>query len=126
LVGGELLPQVNDQYGTPSYASTFLPYLFVGCAKTTLIQAAITASGASSQVLTPAQLYSSLVGEGEAILRAAFSTARSTAPSIIFFDELDTIAGSRSEQSGDQNGSSQLLTSLLTEIDGLENAEGEQ
>jgi SpoVK/Ycf46/Vps4 family AAA+-type ATPase len=66
-----------------------------------------------------------MVGEGEAILRAAFSTARSTAPSIIFIDELDTVAGSRSAQSEDTGGLSQLLTSLLTEIDGLENAEGE-
>jgi len=85
------------------------------------MQAAMRASGALSQVLTPAQLYSSFVGEGEASLRAAFSTARSSAPSIIVIDELDTVAGSRS---GDSVGTTQLLTSLLTEIDGLENAPG--
>ena len=95
-----------------------------GCAKTTLVKAAISASGASCQFLTPAQLHSAYVGEGEAILRAAFSTARCTAPSIIFIDELDTLAGSRDGHDGDRVGPTQLLTSLLTEIDGLENAKG--
>ena len=95
-----------------------------GCAKTTLVRAAISASGASCQFLTPAQLHSAYVGEGEAVLRAAFSTARCTAPSIIFIDELDTLAGSRDGHDGDRVGPTQLLTSLLTEIDGLENAKG--
>ena len=95
-----------------------------GCAKTTLVRAAISASGASCQFLTPAQLHSAYVGEGEAVLRAAFSTARCTAPSVIFIDELDTLAGSRDGHAGDRVGPTQLLTSLLTEIDGLENAKG--
>ena len=45
----------------------------VGCCKTTLVKAALTASGAAVQVLTAANLYSSLVGEGEALLRGAFT-----------------------------------------------------
>lgn len=35
------------------------------------------------------------VGEGEAVLRDAFSRARVAAPSILFFDELDSLVGER-------------------------------
>lgn len=85
----------------------------------------MTASGASVQVLTAANLYSSLVGEGEALLRGAFSRAKAAAPAIIFLDEIDAIAGSRETQSEDDHSSRQILSSLLTEMDGIEMAEGE-
>lgn len=44
-----------------------------------------------------AELYSMYVGEGEALLRNTFRRARLTAPSIIFFDEADVVAGKRLE-----------------------------
>ena len=46
------------------------------------------------------QLYSMYVGEGEAALRDAFSRARLAAPSILFFDELDSIVGGCSRLGG--------------------------
>ncbi len=85
----------------------------------------MTASGASVQVLTAANLYNSLVGEGEALLRGAFSRAKAGAPAIIFLDEIDAIAGSRETQSEEDHSSRQILSSLLTEMDGIETAEGE-
>jgi ATP-dependent 26S proteasome regulatory subunit len=45
------------------------------------------------QVLSGAQLFSMYVGEGEALLRAAFQRARMTAPSIILIDEIDAVIG---------------------------------
>lgn len=42
-----------------------------------------------------AELYSMYVGEGEALLRKTFQRARLVAPSIIFFDEADVVAGKR-------------------------------
>lgn len=43
--------------------------------------------------LSGAQLYSMYVGEGEALLRGTFKMARQAAPSIIFLDEVDSLAG---------------------------------
>ena len=88
------------------------------------MKAAITASGAGVQALSAAQLYSSLVGEGEALLRGAFARAKAAAPAIIFLDELDAVAGSRDTQSEEDHSSRQILSSLLTEMDGMEMAEG--
>ncbi|GAB4813702.1 hypothetical protein N2152v2_000748 [Parachlorella kessleri] len=96
-----------------------------GCSKTTLARAAATASGATFIALSGAQLYSMYVGEGEAALRDAFSRARLAAPSILFFDELDSIVGKRVEgQQASHDVSVRLLTTFLTEMDGLELATG--
>jgi len=67
--------------------------LAAGCSKTTLARAAATASKASLFPLSGAQLYSMYVGEGEALLRGTFKMARQAAPSIIFLDEVDSLAG---------------------------------
>ncbi|PSC74873.1 cell division control 48-like protein B [Micractinium conductrix] len=95
-----------------------------GCSKTTLVRAAATASGATFISLSGAQLYSMYVGEGEALLRETFRRARLTSPSILFFDELDSLVGKRVE--GEQTGEStaRILSSFLTEMDGLELAQG--
>ena len=66
---------------------------YAGCSKTTLARAAATASKASMFPLSGAQLYSMYVGEGEALLRGTFKMARQAAPSIIFLDEVDSLAG---------------------------------
>ncbi|XP_057777370.1 cell division control protein 48 homolog B [Salvia miltiorrhiza] len=96
-----------------------------GCSKTTLAKAAACAAQASFFSLSGAELYSMYVGEGEALLRNTFRKARLAAPSIIFFDEADVVAAKRG---GSSNGSStvgeRLLTTMLTEMDGLEQAKG--
>ncbi|KAL7096839.1 hypothetical protein ACP275_10G105400 [Erythranthe tilingii] len=96
-----------------------------GCSKTTLAKAAACAAQASFFSLSGAELYSMYVGEGEALLRNTFRKARLAAPSIIFFDEADVVAAKRG---GSANGSTtvgeRLLSTLLTEMDGLEQAKG--
>ena len=67
--------------------------LHAGCSKPTLARAAATASKATLFPLSGAQLYSMYVGEGEALLRGTFKLARQAAPSIIFLDEVDSLAG---------------------------------
>ena len=67
-----------------------------GCCKTTLVRAAVTASGAHVVALSGAALFSMYVGQGEALLRSAFQRARQAAPSIIFLDELDALVGAES------------------------------
>jgi len=76
------------------------------------------------------QLYGMYVGEGEAVLRDTFRRARMACPAIIFLDEADALAPRRQEGSGDQGSAGgpdaglRLLSTLLTEIDGLEETQG--
>ncbi|KAK4779917.1 hypothetical protein SAY87_016023 [Trapa incisa] len=96
-----------------------------GCSKTTLAKAVANATQASFFSLSGAELYSMYVGEGEALLRNTFRRARLTAPSIIFFDEADAVAGKRGgKSSGNISVGERLLSTLLTEMDGLEQAKG--
>ncbi|CAI0374840.1 unnamed protein product [Linum tenue] len=72
-----------------------------------------------------AELFSMYVGEGEALLRSTFQRARVAAPSIIFFDEADVVAGKRGDSSSNSSTvAERLLSTLLTEMDGLEQAKG--
>ncbi|GKV20284.1 hypothetical protein SLEP1_g30436 [Rubroshorea leprosula] len=94
-----------------------------GCSKTTLAKAAAHAAQASFFSLSGAELYSMYVGEGEALLRNTFQRARLAAPSIIFFDEADVVAGKRGGNSSNSTTvGERLLSTLLTEMDGLEEA----
>ena len=98
-----------------------------GCAKTTLARAAVTSSGATFIPLQGASLYSMYVGEGEFELREAFRRGRLARPSIIFVDELDMLVGKRSsrgEGGGGTDAAVRLLSTFLTEMDGLEQEEG--
>ncbi|XP_021671977.2 cell division control protein 48 homolog B isoform X2 [Hevea brasiliensis] len=96
-----------------------------GCSKTTLAKAAANAAQASFFSLSGAELYSMYVGEGEALLRNTFQRARLAAPSIIFFDEADVVAAKRGGSSSDSiTVGERLLSTLLTEMDGLEQAKG--
>ncbi|GFZ10920.1 cell division cycle 48B [Actinidia rufa] len=65
------------------------------------------------------------VGEGESLLHNTFRRARLAAPSIIFFDEADVIAAKRGgKSSGNIAVGERLLSTLLTKMDGLEQAKG--
>lgn len=96
-----------------------------GCSKTTLAKAAAHAAQASFFSLSGAELYSMYVGESEALLRNTFQRARLAAPSIIFFDEADVVAAKRGGSSSTNiTVGERLLSTLLTEMDGLEQAKG--
>ncbi|KAF9926428.1 hypothetical protein FBU30_003993 [Linnemannia zychae] len=102
-----------------------------GCSKTTLVKAIATNSGASFLSVNGAALYSSYVGDSEKTVRETFHQARLSAPSIIFFDEIDTIVGKRNFSAGGSGGDSggdsvqeRVLSTMLNEMDGVENATG--
>ncbi|XP_010523496.1 PREDICTED: cell division control protein 48 homolog B isoform X2 [Tarenaya hassleriana] len=96
-----------------------------GCSKTTLAKAAANAAQASFFSLGGAELFSMYVGEGEALLRNTFRRARLASPSIILFDEADVVAGKRGKSSSNSSTvGERLLSTLLTEMDGLEEAKG--
>jgi transitional endoplasmic reticulum ATPase len=88
-----------------------------GTGKTTIARVLAAQTGFSFYARTAADLTSKWVGESEASVARLFARARDNAPSIVFIDEIDAIAGARSDL-----GSSSLdrtLTQLLTEIDGV-------
>lgn len=58
-------------------------------------------------------------GESEANVRDVFDKARASAPCVLFFDELDSIAKSRGTSAGDSGGSDRVLNQILTEMDGM-------
>ncbi|MFO8018406.1 MAG: CDC48 family AAA ATPase [Promethearchaeia archaeon] len=65
------------------------------------------------------EFLSKWVGESEKAVRETFRKARSAAPCIVFFDEIDAIAGLRGRSAGSQV-TEQVVSQLLTEMDGLE------
>lgn len=59
-------------------------------------------------------------GESEANVREIFDKARQSAPCVLFFDELDSIANQRGSSAGDAGGAAdRVLNQLLTEMDGM-------
>ena len=66
------------------------------------------------------ELLSKWVGESEKGVREIFRKARQAAPCIIFLDEIDALAPSRSSGSSDSHVTDRVVSQLLTEIDGLE------
>ncbi|KAK7689982.1 hypothetical protein QCA50_006623 [Cerrena zonata] len=90
-----------------------------GCSKTLLVRACATESGVNFVAVKGPELLNKYVGESERAVRDIFRKARAAAPSIIFFDEIDALGSSRA---GSDGGTSHegVLTSLLNEMDGVE------
>ena len=64
------------------------------------------------------ELLSKYLGESEKAVQELFRKARIAAPSIIFFDEIDALAGKRGISSS--GVSDRVLSQLLTELDGAQ------
>jgi transitional endoplasmic reticulum ATPase len=90
-----------------------------GTGKTMLAKAVATESQANFISIKGPELLSKWVGESEKAVREVFKKARQTAPTIIFFDEIDSIAPRRGISS-DTNVTERVVNQMLTEIDGLE------
>ncbi len=92
-----------------------------GTGKTLFAKGIAEALNAAIYIVSGPELKSKWVGEGEANIRRLFARARATAPSVIVFDELDSIAQARS--GGGSDGASQaahsMVNQLLTEMDGF-------
>ncbi|MGA8536114.1 MAG: AAA family ATPase, partial [Thermoplasmata archaeon] len=93
-----------------------------GVGKTLLAKAAATESQANFISVKGPEVMSKWVGESEKAIRMIFKKARQASPSIVFIDEIDSIAPRR----GLQNSSGvteRIVNQLLTSIDGLESLE---
>jgi AAA family ATPase len=88
-----------------------------GCSKTLTAKALATESALNFIAVKGPELISKFVGESEYKVREVFRKARAAAPSVIFFDEVDSIAPTRG--SGSHEGLNVVAT-LLNEMDGVE------
>jgi vacuolar protein-sorting-associated protein 4 len=89
-----------------------------GCGKTLLAKAAATECKATFFSASSADLLSKWLGESEKLISSLFKVARLKAPSLIFMDEIDSVATRRGEGS-ESGGERRVKTQLLSEIQGL-------
>ena len=91
-----------------------------GTGKTMLAKAVANESQANFISVKGPEIFSKWVGESEKAIRETFKKARQAAPTIIFFDEIDSIAPARGSSMGDSGVAEKVVNQLLTELDGLE------
>ena len=70
-----------------------------GCSKTMIAKAIATESQLNFLAVKGPELFSKYVGDSEKAVRDVFRRARQCAPSVVFFDEIDAIAGQRNADS---------------------------
>jgi len=92
-----------------------------GCGKTLLARAVAGQARAHFIAVHGPELLRPELGRSEQNLQELFDRARESAPCILFFDEIDAIAGIRSSAEGTI---ARMVTRLLTEMDGLEPLRG--
>jgi transitional endoplasmic reticulum ATPase len=89
-----------------------------GTGKTLLAKAVANETNANFYSIGGPEIMSKFYGESEERLRDTFKQAEENAPSIIFIDEIDSIAPKREEVSGDVE--KRVVSQLLTLMDGLQ------
>lgn len=88
-----------------------------GCGKTLLARATAGECGARFFNVAISDILDMYIGESERKLHAIFDKARSSAPAVLFFDELEAIGGKR--QFTRESTSSKLVSQFLSEMDGF-------
>ena len=111
-------PEVFDSMGIHPPKGVLI-YGPPGTGKTLLAKAIANESKANFILVNGPELLSKWVGESEKAVRKVFQKARQTSPSIIFFDEIDSIAPRRNAAS-DSKVNERVVNQILTEMDGLE------
>ena len=112
-------PEVFDELDIQS-AKGVLMYGPPGTGKTLLAKAVANEAESNFISIKGPELLNKFVGESEKGVREIFEKARANAPTIVFFDEIDSIATERGRHSGDSGVSERVVSQLLTELDGLE------
>ncbi|QCE06030.1 transitional endoplasmic reticulum ATPase [Vigna unguiculata] len=112
-------PEKFEKFGmSPSKGVLF--YGPPGCGKTLLAKAIANECQANFISVKGPELLTMWFGESEANVREIFDKARGSAPCVLFFDELDSIATQRGSSVGDAGGAAdRVLNQLLTEMDGM-------
>ncbi|KAG9446103.1 hypothetical protein H6P81_012231 [Aristolochia fimbriata] len=100
----------------------FLLYGPPGCGKTLIAKAVANEAGANFIHIKGPEILNKYVGESELAIRTIFGRARSCAPCILFFDEVDALTTERGKDGGWVI--ERLLNQLLIELDGAEHRKG--
>lgn len=88
-----------------------------GCGKTMIARALSNEINANFLELRCSEVFNPFYGESEKIVREVFDKAKAKTPAVILIDEIDAIGGSRLAARGELER--RLVTSLLTEMDGI-------
>ena len=115
-------PEVFEQMDMQS-AKGVLLYGPPGTGKTLLAKAVANEAQSNFISIKGPELLNKFVGESEKGVREVFSKARENAPTVVFFDEIDSIASERGSGTTDSGVGERMVSQLLTELDGLEELE---
>jgi AAA+ superfamily predicted ATPase len=88
-----------------------------GCGKTMMARAVATECRAEFMSVGISDVLNMYIGESERNLALIFDKARATKPCVLFFDELDALAFSRSKASSEH--SRQVVNEFLSQLDGF-------
>ncbi|MFX0209459.1 MAG: AAA family ATPase, partial [Candidatus Hodarchaeota archaeon] len=133
-VGGldEIKQELKEIIEWPSKYSAIFDYLDAeiprgilltgppGTGKTLLVRAIASESSKNFIYVKGSEIHSKWVGESERAIQETFRKARMSAPCIVFFDEIDALVPSRKVRFSDTGVTDRIVTTFLTEMDGLE------
>lgn len=109
-------PEVETSIAPPSGVLFHGPS---GCGKTLAAVCLGSSIGMSMIKVRVADVLDKWLGGSEEMIRSLFSRARSAAPCILFFDDIDSIAHNRGVKDDSADVMSRLLSTLLNELDGI-------
>jgi len=95
-----------------------------GTGKTLLAKAVANESGVNFISVKGPSLISKYVGESERGIRDVFKKAKQASPTILFFDEIDSVVPERGSSSTDAHVTERVISQFLTEMDGIEELTG--
>ena len=110
-------PEIFEKLGVEAPKGVLL-FGVPGTGKTLLAKAVANESNAHFISISGPEVMSKFYGESEARVREIFKEARERAPSIVFIDEIDSIAPKREEVTGEVER--RVVSQLLSLMDGLE------
>jgi len=110
-------PEIFEKLGVEAPKGVLL-YGVPGTGKTLLAKAVANETNAHFTSISGPEIMSKFYGESEARLREIFKEAREKSPSIIFIDEIDSIAPKREEVTGEVER--RVVSQMLALMDGLE------
>jgi transitional endoplasmic reticulum ATPase len=113
-------PELFKEYGVKPSKGVLL-FGPPGCGKTFLAKVVASQAKAHFLHIKGPELLQQYVGSSELQLREVFIRARENAPCVLFFDEIDALTGARGTADA---GHTQILTQLLTEMDGVDELKG--
>ena len=95
-----------------------------GTGKTLLAKALANESGVNFISVKGPSLMSRYVGESERAIREVFRTARQAAPSILYFDEIESLIPIRGREAGGSAFTERVIGQFMSEMSGIEDLQG--